>query len=114
MLGDNEQFYCNYLSNPAKQALDIQQIKCQFKHATNGRIEEDGLIMLNLIFDRINLSTREVIKNLTNDLDNMTLSYYDQVVLNMIEKFKTKYEKILAKRAHIQTWFFHFLTHLAC
>ena len=91
-------FIRNSLSKSARKTMDLQRKKFQFKHAVDGRIKEDGPIMLKLIYDRINPSTRAGIRNLTDELDKMTLTKYEQAVPKMLDDFETKYELILSKK----------------
>ena len=51
-------FIRNSLKKSARKVIDLSKIKFQFKHTSNGRIEEDGPIMLKVIYNRINPSTR--------------------------------------------------------
>lgn len=90
-------FIRNSLKKSARRILDLNKKKFQFKHVADGRIEEDGPMMLKLIYDRINPSTRVGVRNLTNKLDQMNLEDYNQSVPEMIDAYENTYNLIIEK-----------------
>ena len=67
-------------------------------HTSNGCIKEDGPIMLKIIYDCINPSTRVGVWNLTNKLDSMNLVDCDQIVPDMVDTYENTYNLILEKQ----------------
>ena len=79
------------------KTLDLSKRKFQYKNSTKQTIEEDGPIMVNIIFDRVNTSTRVWMGNLVADLSKFTLNNYDQNIATMSDAFDQTYKDILLK-----------------
>ena len=91
-------FIQNSLTKTARKVLDLNKKKFQFKHVTDERIEEDGTIMLKIIYDRINPLTCVGVRNLTANLDRMNMKTFNQIFPDMINKYKKTYAEILNKQ----------------
>ena len=85
------------LNDSDQKTLDLKKKHFQYKHATKKTIEEDGPLMLKLIYDRINPSTRVGVRNLISSLFKFNLNDYDQDVPKMADAFETAYNWILKK-----------------
>ena len=64
---------CNSLSETANNTLDLEKEFFQFRYDSSKQIEEDGTMMMKLILDRVNPSTRVGVKNLITKLNEMRL-----------------------------------------
>ena len=87
----------NSLTKDDQKILDLKKRVFQYKHDVKKTIEEDGPLMLKLIYDRINPSTRVGVRNLISALFRFNLGSYDQNVPKMADAFKRTYNQIVAK-----------------
>ena len=85
------------LKKPDQKLLDLKKRLFQYKHLTKKTIEEDGPLMLKLVYDRINPSTRVGVRNLISKLFKFNLKDYDQDVPKMADEFEATYNLILEK-----------------
>ena len=91
-------FIRNSLLEPVKRKLDQSRRNFQFKNFDSRIIEEDGPIMLKIIYDRINPSTRVGVNLLKTKLDTMKVSDFCKKVPDMIDAFDGTYNEILSKQ----------------
>ena len=87
----------NPLTKDDQKILDLKKKVFQYKHEVKKTIEEDGPLMLKLIYDRINPSTRVGICNLISALFRFNLGSYDQNVPKMADAFERTYNQIISK-----------------
>ena len=85
------------MTEDAIDDIMLDKEKFQFKRASNGQIENNGLIMLKLILTKINPSTRVGVNNLITKLTKMNLADYKEDVVAMVNDFQTTYNEIKAK-----------------
>ena len=78
-------------------------------------IEEDGPIMLKIIYDHINASTRVGFQNLISKLNKFSLLDFNQNIPEMTDAFKETYNLILAKgETSVNVESFYFDALLTC
>ena len=85
------------VKKPDQKTLDLSKKLFQYKHSVRKTIEEDGPLMLKILYDRINPSTRVGVRNLITNLFKFNLKDYNQDVPKMADKFEETYNLILEK-----------------
>ena len=85
------------LKKTDQKLLDLKKRLFQYKHSVKKTIEEDGPLMLKLIYDRINPSTRVGVRNLISKLFKFDLKDYNHDVPKMANNFKATYNLILER-----------------
>ena len=81
-----------------QRLLDLSKKTFQYTHAVKKTIEEDGPLMLKIIYDRINPSTRVGVRNLISKLFKFNLADFNQDVPKMSDSFEETYNQILDKK----------------
>ena len=88
---------CASLKKPDQNLLDPKKRLFQYKQSVKKTIEEDGPLVLKIIYDRINPSTRVSVRNLISKIFQFNLKDYNQDVLKMADEFEATYNLILDK-----------------
>ena len=81
-----------------QRLLDLSKKSFQYTHSVKKTIEEDGPLMLKIIYDRINPSTRVGVRNLISKLFKYNLADFNQDVPKMSDSFEETYNQILDKK----------------